>query len=79
MRQRGADDALVRGQHHRERASPRLVVAVIVDRDPRGDAGIVDDDIEPAEMRGHLSHDSLDLVAIADIEPARRAPSRPPR
>ena len=49
--QRGADDALMRGQHHREALGPGFVIAVIVDRDAHRDAGIVDDDIEPAEMR----------------------------
>ena len=48
--------------------SPSLVVAVIVDRDADGDAGIVDDDVEPAEMRGDVVDDGGDVVAVGDVE-----------
>src|ERR1700761_1420545 len=68
MRQRGADDARLRRQHHRQRLRPGLFIAGIVDRNAHGDAGIVDDNVERAEMRSYLAHDALDRVAIGDIE-----------
>ena len=58
----------MRGQHHGEASGPGLVIAVIVDRDAHGDAGIVDDDIEPAEMRRDVVDDIGDVVAVGDIE-----------
>jgi hypothetical protein len=36
---------------------PGLVIAVVVDCDAHRDAGIVYDDIEPAEMRGDIVDD----------------------
>ena len=59
----------MRRQHHRDCLGPGLLIAVIVDRDPHGDAGIVDDDIEGAELRGDVVHHGNDLFAISDIEP----------
>src|SRR5215468_11134080 len=67
----GADDALMRGQHHREPTCPGLVITGFIDRDAHGDAGIVDEDVEAAEMRGHLADDGRDGVAVGDIEHPR--------
>ena len=65
----GADHARMRRQHHRERPGPGFVIAVIVDRHAHGNAGIVDDDIEPAEMGGDVVDDRRDIVAAGDVEP----------
>jgi hypothetical protein len=58
----------MRGQHDRERLCPGVVVTFIVDRDAHGDAGIVDDDIEAAEMRGDVIDDLDDVIVPRDIE-----------
>ena len=58
----------MRRQHHRQPLGPGLVIAVVVDRDAHRDAGIVDDDIEPAEMRGDVVDDGVDVVAVGDVE-----------
>jgi hypothetical protein len=71
MGQRRADDARMRRQHHRERLAPCLVIGRVVDRQTHGDAGIVDDDVERAEMRGDLVDDSADRLGIGDVEPPR--------
>jgi hypothetical protein len=55
----------MRGQHHSQPLGPGLLVAVIVDRDADGDAGVVDDDVEPAEMFGDIVDDRGDVVAIS--------------
>ena len=68
VRQRGADDTLMCGQHDGQSLRPCLVIAVIVDRDAHGDTGIVDDDVEPAEMLGDFVHDRSDVVTVGDIE-----------
>src|SRR5262249_22260043 len=47
---------------------PRLVIAFVVDRDAHGNAGIVDDDIEATEMRGHFADHVGDVVAVGDVE-----------
>jgi hypothetical protein len=43
---------------------PGLVIAVIADRHAHRDSGIVDDDIEAAEMRCDRVDDGADLVAV---------------
>ena len=58
----------MRRQHHRNTLGPGFLIAVVVDRDAHRDAGIVDDDIEPAEMRGDGADDGVDVVAVGDIE-----------
>jgi hypothetical protein len=63
-----ADNALVRGQHHRERTCPRLVIGGIVDREAHGNPCIVDDDIERAELRCGIGDDGLDRSAVGDVE-----------
>src|SRR6185437_11633516 len=68
VRQRGADDALMRGQHDSDAFGPGLVVAVIVDRGAHGYAGIVDDDIEPAEGFRDVVDHGLDVVAIGHVQ-----------
>jgi hypothetical protein len=49
----------MRRQHHGKRLRPCLVVALLVDLGVDRQAGIVDDDIEPAEMRGASSTTAL--------------------
>jgi hypothetical protein len=58
----------MRRQHHRDALGPGVLVSLIIDRDAHGDAGIVDDDVEPAEMRCDVMDHALDLTAIGDIE-----------
>jgi len=58
----------MRRQHHREPLRPRLVIGVIVDRQPYRNAGIVDDDIEPAKMPGDIVDDGTDVIAICNIQ-----------
>ena len=68
VRQCSADDALVRRQHHGQASCPCLVIAVIVDRDAHGDAGIVNDNVDPAEIRREVVDDIGEVVAVGDIE-----------
>jgi hypothetical protein len=49
-------------------ALPGGVIPFIVDRHAHGNAGIVDDDIERAEMRGDVIHDLDDVLRFGDIE-----------
>ena len=58
----------MRGQHHGKRLRPGLFVAIIVDREPHRNAGVVDDDVESAEMGRDVVHDGNDVIAIGDIE-----------
>ncbi len=58
----------MRGQHDRKCPGPGVVVTLIVDRDAHGDAGIVDDDIEPAEMRGDVIDDLDDVIRPGNVE-----------
>jgi len=58
----------MRRQHDRQCPGPRILVTVIVDRCAHRDAGIVDDDIERAEMRGDVADDCCDGVAVGDVE-----------
>src|SRR5689334_4963140 len=71
MRQGRADDALVRGQHDRERLGPSFVVGGIVNRDAYGYTGSVDDDVEPAETLSNVVDDSVDAVTLSDVKPPR--------
>src|SRR2546430_17052586 len=50
VRQRRADHALMRREHHRESLRPRFVIAIIVDRDAYRNPGIVHDHIKAAEI-----------------------------
>ena len=58
----------MRGQHHGKRLRPGLFVAIIVDREPHRNAGVVDDDVESAEMGRDVVHNGNDVIAIGDIE-----------
>ena len=58
----------MRREHHRQSLRPRLVIAIIVDRDAHRNAGVVDDDIEPAEMRCDIVDHGCDVIAIGNIE-----------
>ena len=58
----------MRRQHHGQSPGPRLVITVIVDRHPHRNAGIVDDDIEAAEMCGDILDHGVDVVAIGDVQ-----------
>ncbi|MGY3424823.1 hypothetical protein ACVWZW_005298 [Bradyrhizobium sp. F1.13.4] len=58
----------MRRQHHRDTPSPGVLIGLVVDRDADGDAGIVDDDVEPAEMRSDVADHALDLAAVGNIE-----------
>jgi len=53
---------------YRQPLGPRILVTVIVDGDAHRDAGIVDHDIEPAEMRRDVADDGCDGVAVGDVE-----------
>ena len=68
MRQRGTDDAGMRGQHDRQRLGPGFVIAVGIDGGAQREAGIVDDDIEAAEMRSDRADDLGDVVGLGDVE-----------
>jgi len=39
----------MRREHHRDAPGPGILIGLVVDCDAHGDAGVVDDDIEPAE------------------------------
>src|SRR6478736_4462292 len=58
----------MRREHDRQSLRPSFIVAVVVDRDPYRNAGIVDDDIEAAEMRGDLANDAVDALATGNVE-----------
>ena len=58
----------MRGQHHGQRLGPGRFITLVVDRDAHGDAGIVDDDIEGAEMGGDVVDDLNDVVRLCDVE-----------
>src|SRR5262249_16065359 len=75
--QRGADDARMRRQHHRDALGPGVLVAFVVDRDAHRDPGIVDDDVEPAELRRDLVDHALDLARFGDVELPRPGPAAP--
>ena len=51
--------------------APGVLIAGIVDRHAHGDAGIVDDDVERAEMRGDLADHGFDRFCVGDVEPPR--------
>ena len=68
IRQRGADDARMRGQHHGQRFRPRVLVSCIVDRGAQRQPGIVDDDVEATELRGNVVDDGGDAVGAGHVE-----------
>jgi hypothetical protein len=59
----------MRCQHHGKSARPGLVIAGIIDRDADRDAGIVDDDVQAAELSGDIVDDDRDRIAVGDVEP----------
>jgi hypothetical protein len=65
----------MRRQHHGQSPGPRLVIAIIIDRDAHRDSGIVDDDIEAAEMRCDIVDDGCDVIAAGNVERPGRAGS----
>jgi len=58
----------MRREHHGQSLRPRLVIALMVDRDAHRNAGVVDDDIEPAEMRRDIVDDGRNVIAIGNVE-----------
>src|ERR1700722_2871752 len=69
---------MMRGEQNRDALLPGRVIAVAVDRGRDRNAGIVDDDIEPAEMRGDLAHHGIDVIEVGDVEgPGFRSASIP--
>ena len=58
----------MRGQHHRERTVPDLLVAIVVEGAEARYAGIVDENVDAAEIFGNLCHDSGDRVLVRDVE-----------
>ena len=68
MRQRGADHALMRGQHHRERTVPDVLIGIVVERAEARHTGIVHENVDAAEIFGNLRHYAHDRILVCHIE-----------
>src|SRR3546814_5344239 len=66
--QGGAHHPLVRGQHHRDRAVPDRLILLAVERAEARYAGIVDEDVDAAELRGDLADDARDRRGVGHVE-----------
>src|SRR3546814_7247727 len=66
--QGGAHHPLVRGQHPRDRAVPDRLILLAVERAEARYAGIVDEDVDAAELRGDLADDARDRRGVGHVE-----------
>ena len=72
MRQRRANEALVGRQIHAETALPDLVVAAALNTGRGIDTGIIDQNVEPAEMCDNPGQRRFDLRGVGEVQgPAR--------
>src|ERR1700678_871113 len=69
MHQCGAHHPLLRSQQAGDSAIPDAIVIVVAEWSEAAEAGVVDQDVEPAEARGDVRNDALDLGRIEDVQP----------
>ena len=64
----GPNDALVRGEEHVERLEPLVLEGRVIELAPSDHAGVVDDDVDRAELGADLVDDPHDGVGVGHVE-----------
>ncbi len=76
-RQHGLHEVHGTEEHHVHQLTKRIVVEFLDGAD-RGEAGVVDENVDPAEPFGRGRDRSVDLLLVGDIERDCQQPAREP-